>query len=108
MSRRITNKLNITDRDLAIEALKLAECSFDEHGNSLYITSGLLCNATVDLTSGEITGDSDYGHSAEKFGLLRQYYSEAQVRAECLKNGTWITEKQTDDEGNIVLLAQMA
>lgn len=109
MSRRITNQLNITDRELAAEALKLADCKFEQHGeHTLFIASGMFRHATVDLKTGTITGDSDYGHSEESFGLLRQYYAEAQIRLECLKNGTTIEEKQTDSEGNIILLAHMA
>lgn len=108
MSRRITNQLHITDRDLAVEALQLADCSFEQQGNALYITGGILRNAVVNLESGEIVGDSDFGHTAENFGVLRQFYAEAQVRAECLKNGTTILERQVDQEGNIILVAQMA
>jgi hypothetical protein len=108
MSRRITNKLNITDRDLAIEALQLANYTYRENGNTLYIDNGALRNARLNLTTGEMSGDSDFGHTEEQFGLLRQYYAEAQVRSECLKSGVTIDERQTDSEGNIVLMAHMA
>lgn len=108
MSRRITNKLNITDRDLAKEALNLAGCEFQEQGKTLFITSGLLRNASLNLETGDISGDSDFGHSAAKFGALRQYYAEAKVRQDYAKNGTTVDEKQHDDEGNIVLMWHMA
>lgn len=108
MSRRISKKLNITDRELAKDALHLADCRFQEHGNSLFVTSGVLCNASVNLETGEISGDSDYGHSEATFGVLRQYYAEAELRREYAKNGTTIDEKQTDEEGSIVLMWHMA
>lgn len=108
MSRRITNKLNITDSDLAKDALHLAGCEFQDHGKTLFITTGLLRNASLNLDTGEISGDSDYGHSAAKFGMLRQYYAEAMVRQEYAKNGTTVDEKQQDEEGNIVLMWHMA
>ena len=107
MSRRITNKVDITERDLAIEALALANYSYLEEGSNLVVTgSGPLRNATVNLRSGEVIGDSDFGHTEEAFGVLRQYYAEAKVRAECLKSGTTIEEREIDSEGNIVLLAR--
>lgn len=108
MSRRIFNKLNITDRELAKDALQLAGCDYREQGSTLRITSGSLEGATLDLETGEISGDSDFGHTAAKFGLLRQYYAEAQVRQDYAKNGTTVDEKQIDGEGNIVLMWHMA
>jgi hypothetical protein len=108
MSRRITTQLNIEDENLAVEALNLAGYNFTKQGSSLFITDGILRNAVVNLVSGEIEGDSDYGHTEENFSVLRQYYAEAQIRAECLKNGTTIDERATDSEGNIILMAHMA
>lgn len=107
MSRRITNKVDITERDVAIDALKLADLSFVAKGeHTLVITSGALKNATLDLRTGSVYGDSDFGHTEESFGVLRQYYAEAKLRLECMKNGTTIEERQTDCEGNIILLAR--
>ena len=108
MSRKITNKVNITDRELAKDALSLAGCEFKDEGKTLFITSGTLCNASLCLETGVLSGDSDFGHSAAKFGVLRQYYAEAQVRQEYAKNGTTVDEKQVDEEGNIVLMWHMA
>jgi len=107
MSRKITNKLNITDAELAKDSLRLAGLEFQERGNTLLITSGELHRASLDLETGVISGDSDYGHSAAKFGMLRQYYAEAQLRQEYAKNGTTVDERQTDHEGNIVLMWHM-
>lgn len=104
MSRRITNKLNMTDRGLAVDALHLAGCDFTEEQSLLHITSGTFRHATLNLETGEISGDSDFGHTAAQFGLLRQYYSEAKLRQDCAKNGTSIDEKALDEEGNIVLM----
>jgi hypothetical protein len=108
MSRKITNKLNITDADLAKDCLHLAGLDFQEHGKTLLITSGELHHARLDLETGIISGDSDHGHSAAKFGMLRQYYAEAQLRQEYAKNGTTVDERQSDLDGNIVLMWHMA
>jgi hypothetical protein len=76
MSRRVTTKTEIKDKALAIDALKLAGMSYRDEGDSLLITSGAIANARINLTTGEVSGDSDYrGHSAEGLGALRQYYS---------------------------------
>jgi len=104
MSRRIKTKTEITNKDLAVQALKQAGIGFEVRGNdSILMTSGELANATIQLKTGTISGDSDFGHTSSKFGLLRQYYSEAQVRYEYQKNGTQIDERTTDKEGNIIL-----
>jgi hypothetical protein len=40
--------------------------------------------------------------------MLRQYYAEAQLRQEYAKNGTTVDERQSDLDGNIVLMWHMA
>lgn len=107
MSRRITTETNITDRDMAIEALELADISYTVQGDSIFMSSGDFRNARLDLKTGAISGDSDYGHTSEKFGLLRQHYGEAMVRAEARSNGTTIESRDVDEEGNIVLMWQV-
>jgi hypothetical protein len=101
MSRRISTQTEIKDKDLAIAALNQAGIMHEVIGNTIRMNSGFMANATLDLNTGTVTGDSDFGHN---FGLLRQYYSEAKVRAEYLKSGAVIDERQNDVEGNIILL----
>jgi len=103
MSRRVTTNTEIKDKDLAIAALKQAGVMHDVSGNTIRMSSGFMAGATLDLTTGVISGDSDYGNS-ENFGLLRQFYGEAQFKAECLKTGIVIDERLNDNEANTVLL----
>lgn len=109
MSRRITTKTSITDKDLAEQALKQAGIQYQDQGTSIRFTSGEMANATLDLTTGTISGDSDFGHTKERLvGLLRQHYSEAQVKREYAKLGAVIDERQIDNQGNVVLMWHMA
>jgi hypothetical protein len=103
MSRRITTKTEMTDKGLAIQALKEAKITHEVHDNVIVMTSGALDNASLDLRTGTITGDTDYGHSADSLGLLRQFYAEAKVKAEYLRNGTIIDSREINTEGDIVL-----
>jgi hypothetical protein len=109
MSRRVTTKTEIKDKALAIDALKLAGMSYRDEGDSLLITSGAIANARINLTTGEVSGDSDYrGHSAEGLGALRQYYGEAKYTWEAQRRGITITNRSVERNGDIVLMCRMA
>jgi len=109
MSRRIARQTSITDKELALQALKQAGIQYQDQGNTIRFTSGTMANATLDLTTGTISGDSDFEHTKERLvGLLRQHYSEAQIKREYAKLGTVIDERQTDKQGNVVLMWHMA
>jgi len=108
MSKRIKTNTEITDKELAIEALNQAEIVYQIKGDTIYMDSGELMHTSLSLKTGEISGDSDFGHTSENLGLLRKYYSEAKFKRECLKNGTLIDERQVNEEGDIVLMWHMA
>ena len=96
MSHRVTTKTRINDKELAIQALKLAGMSYREEGTSVIrITSGSMREATLDLRTGTITGDSDY-HRQDTLGALRRHYSEAEIRQRCLLEGHSIESCQTE------------
>jgi hypothetical protein len=107
MSKRVTTQIDFKDADIAKAALKAASMSFEENGTTLRITSGACRDAVINLRTGEITGDTDYGHGEKAFGLLRQNYAEAKFRAEAFKNGVTINESTTDKEGNVVLMCSL-
>jgi len=105
MSRRITMQTEITNKDLAVQAMDLAGISYQIlSDNDIKMTSGPAANAVIDLTKGTITGDSDSEHTLSKLGVLRKYYSEALVRAEYLKTGTTIDGRQKDEDGTLILM----
>ena len=93
MSRRVTNNVKMTDKNLAKDAIKLAGCSYREEGNTLVITSGAYANSRVNLTTGEITGDSDYNHSEESLGKIQRNYSEARLNEEIRIKGWQIQSR---------------
>lgn len=103
MSRRIENETNITDKEMAVRAIQLAGMEHQVQGNHIYIKSGVLAGASLNLTTGVIAGDEDF-HSEESLGMLRQYYSEAVFKRECSRQGTIIDQRQVNTDGDIVLM----
>ena len=109
MSRRIETRTEITDKDLAVQALEQAGIDYSVSGNFIYLKSGDFENARIDLRNGSVVGDSDYaGHSETTFGILRQYYSEAKVRDTYLKEGVTIEGRDLNANGEVVLTWSMS
>lgn len=104
MSHRVTTQTEIKDRDLAIQALKKAGLGYSEVGSNIQITSGRMANATINLDTGLISGDTDYGHNSETLGMLRQAYGEAKYVRECNKQGVMIEGRNVEKNGDIVLM----
>lgn len=104
MSRRVTNQSNMTEKDLVVQAATLANIQHTVVGDTVRFQSGELRNASLNLRTGVVSGDTDYGHSENSLGLLRAYYQEAQVRREFAKQGTVIDSREVEENGNIVLM----
>ena len=104
MSHRVTTETEIKDKALAIQAIKKAGLSYTEAGSTIRFTSGVLANATLDLNTGRITGDTDYGHSANKVGDLKMFYGEAKYLFECARNGIMIESRTLNKAGEIELI----
>lgn len=104
MSRRVSTKTNITDKDVAIAALGYAQVQHSVSGNRIFLQSGPLLGAVLDLETGDLSGDTDFGHSEASLGVIKQYYAEALFRVESSKIGTTIDQRAVDHEGNIVLM----
>jgi hypothetical protein len=103
MSHRVTTRTEIKDKELAMAALKQAGYSFDDRGQQLTITSGDLSNASINLSTGDITGDSDWRHNQEKFGALRQFYSEQKYKKELARQGGYVENRTVMQDGVIRL-----
>lgn len=106
MSRRVTFKSELKDRELAIQALQSKGYSFDEGGNTLLITSGPLARATINFKTGEVESDSDY-HSKSELGGLRQAYSEAECKRVIQRQGATIESRTVNQKNEIELLVRM-
>lgn len=104
MSRRVTTKTQMTDGQLAKQALDAAGIAYTQSGDYLNLTSGNFRNARLNLITGEISGDTDYGHTEAKFGILHQHYSEAKVKQEFLQAGGMLDSRELDQEGSVVLM----
>jgi hypothetical protein len=102
MSHRVTTETDIKNKALALQACKTAGITAVEAGaDTLRFTSGKLANATLDLRSGRITGDTDYGHTHEALGSLRQAYGEATYRQELLKQGASVESRTVETVSGI-------
>lgn len=107
MSHRITTKTEINNKKLAIQALKIAGWSYTEQGNTLRIHDGPMSNASVNTSTGEVTGDTDWHRRTGGDGLqaLNKYYAEAKIRRETQKQGGQIMSREMTKNKNIVLIA---
>jgi hypothetical protein len=108
MSKRMTLKTNITDKNFAITALKASGLSYEEMGDKmLRITSGSLVHCTIDLTTGNISGDSDTGFRREALGTLRRDYTEAKERFTAARDGVQIKQRLVNKDGSVTLKCRM-
>jgi hypothetical protein len=108
MSHRVTFRSELKDRELAIQALKSLNYSFDEAagGNTLLITSGPMARATINLKTGDVEGDTDF-HSKNVLGGLRQAYSEAEFLRVQQRQGATIESRHVNERGEIKILVRM-
>jgi hypothetical protein len=106
MSHRITTRTKIKDKKLAIQALKQAGWSYNESGSTLRITDGPMRSSAIDLSTGDIRGDTDQ-HSRNQLGALRKYYGEAKYRQECIKRGALVESREVIKNGDIRLICSM-
>lgn len=104
MSHRVTTRTDITDQDLAVSALVAAGWTHQVQGRSIFIKSGPMRNATLNLDTGEVVGDTDYhDDSDESLGALKQHYGEAKAKLDLPKNGYHIVSRKIDTNGDVVL-----
>jgi hypothetical protein len=103
MSRKVTTRTEITNKDIAVAALQFAQVQHTVDGNYIYLNSGELSGAMLNLETGDVSGDTDFGHSHRSLSVIKQYYAEALFRTEAAKIGTTIDQRSTDAEGSIVL-----
>lgn len=106
MSHRVTTQTEIKDKELAVQALQKAGWSYRDQGATLCVTSGPMTNATIDLSTGTIQGDTDHRHNESKLGALRKYYTEAKFRKEALKQGISIESREILADGRIKMVCQ--
>lgn len=94
MSHRVKTQIDVTDASLAIEALRGMGLPFTQEGKTIRISGGRLKNAVINLANGEITGDTDFGHTEKAFGLVRQRYNLLKTKRElALQGGVVINEE---------------
>ncbi len=103
MSHRTTLSTEIKEKNLAIQALKLAGWRYTEEGESLRIISGPMSRSVINLRTGKITGDTDW-HSRGQLGALNKHYMEAKIRSEAIKKGATIESREVLKNGDIRLV----
>jgi len=106
MSHRVTTKTQITDKEIAMSALKAKGWKFTERGDTLSIEGGPMTGATINLKTGDVDGDTDY-HSRDQLGSLSQAYGKEKYLNECNRQGITVESETVNEEGDIVLLCAM-
>jgi hypothetical protein len=108
MSHRVTTQTEIRDKALAVQALQEADMSFSEASEStLRINSGPIAGAVINLTTGEVTGDTDrHNRGNDSLGLLKRFYAEAKIKQECRIQGITIEKRIVEKDGRIRLSCQ--
>jgi hypothetical protein len=106
MSRRVTTKTAMTDGTIVAAAAKQQGFDTNVVGNTVHFLSGSLRGAVLDLRTGNITGDTDYGHTATGLKALVQGYGEAKVRAEIAKQGGYVEQRMMEGD-KVVLICQI-
>jgi hypothetical protein len=108
MSHRVTTETEMKDKAILARACTAAGINFVDQGNShVRFTGGDLNGAVLDLKSGRITGDTDYGHTESKLSGLKQTYGEMLYRSECATQGIQIESREVNKAGEIVLMWSM-
>ena len=107
MSHRVTTQTEIKDKALAMQAAKAAGIGVIDDGNYLRFTSGALSHAILDLRTGQITGDTDYGHTTDKLSGLKLHYSEAKYKLECVRQGIMVESRTVTKDGEVELICAM-
>lgn len=107
MSHRITTKTSIKDENIAKAALAKAGWAHNVSGKTIDITSGPMSGARINLTTGEVVGDTDY-HDKSALQSLNQGYSVESVTQRITDQGGYITEGPTTVGEDIVLTAQIS
>lgn len=105
MSKRIEHKSAINDRAVAIAAFDNAGYRYHEHGDTIAITSGPFANVSIDLKTGTISSDSDFGHTKELLGTLQRVYNEAMIRRDLNTPGVYIGQRVENYQGQKGVIA---
>jgi len=105
MSHKITTQTSITEKTLALSALKTAGWAHSESGDNIRVTSGPMSGSTINLKNGTVSGDSDHvNKSDDSMGALKRYYGEAKFRKEALMQGIDIENREVEAQtGDIIL-----
>ncbi len=97
-----TYRSDMTNPDLAAEALRAVGVEFRRRGHVIRLISGDYSGTRLDLSCGNIS--TTVGR--DKVGLLRQHYAEAKYKAECARMGIKVVSRYVESNGDIVLMCR--
>ena len=106
MSHKVTQKSEMKDLNMVVRACQDAGYSYNVNGNKVSFTSGPLSRATIDVSTGEITGDTDW-HTRDALGKFRQNYAKAVVKHTCEQQNITIESEEVVGT-NVVLYTYLA
>ncbi len=81
--------------------------TYTQKGNIITFQSGKLKNATLDLSTGEMAGDTDYQSEAD-LGSLRQAYAVEKVKTDVVRRGGSVSSVTTAKDGTIRIVANVS
>lgn len=93
----------MTDVTIACSALASMGAKFSRSGSNITIQSGPLNRAVLNTETGELTTDSDYGHTESTFNQLRQAYGVEACLAAARANGHSVVSQSVDTDGSVVI-----
>lgn len=106
MSHRVDFKSDITDAELLRKTLsRLRVTDYRVVNNVFSFTGGPYGGATIDLTTGAISGDADWIRG--NLHLIHQIYSEEQVLDKIRLQGASVESRSVNEEGSIILMCRL-
>lgn len=108
MSHRVSIQTQITNGVFAKAACEAAGFSYSYSNDTIRLTSGPAARATINLKTGEISGDSDFHKkSHDSLGVLKRHYAEQVARHNVSLNGHIVVGRTVDQTtGEITLQCQ--
>jgi hypothetical protein len=115
MSQRVTTETEMKDVSVLREAAKAIDVPLTENGDRVAFggkwagptVAGVQYGSGIDVKSGELYYDREF-FKPETFNPLKQAYASAKYQIECMRQGVQIESKETDANGNVILMCSLA
>lgn len=107
MSKRVTTETEIKDRSIAMDAFRAANVQAREITADTFEVRAGRSVGTLNLRTGQIVGD-DMSFTAKDFEPLKQHYAERKYLWELTQRGASVHSRNVEQNGDIVIVYQIA